>query len=250
MTAIHGISRSSTEDTTPPRPGEHRTTKRSPGRPRVNQASWSGRSTRDEILEVAARLFTEHGFADTTTRQIADTVGIKQASLYYHFADKSSIFGALIAGTTEMAVHFADWLEDQDVDPTTRLYALARFTLDAVLAERWYLRDLYRQSPDGTSIDGLCPYGALRERYLRFATDASAMGTDPEAVAGDLDVVFGLVESVLAQRDWGDASAPRAYAHSVARSCLRLVRAPEPLVSTVESIALDIIERYTVELEG
>ena len=49
------------------------------------------RRTREEILAAAAGLFAERGYAATSTRLIADTVGIRQASLYYHFANKEQI---------------------------------------------------------------------------------------------------------------------------------------------------------------
>lgn len=39
---------------------------------------------RDRVLNVAERLFTERGYAAVTLRDIANELGIKQASLYYH----------------------------------------------------------------------------------------------------------------------------------------------------------------------
>ena len=57
------------------------------GRPRSTPSS-SGTGARDEILDAAAALFAERGYAGTTTRAIAERVGIRQASLYHHFAGK------------------------------------------------------------------------------------------------------------------------------------------------------------------
>jgi AcrR family transcriptional regulator len=42
---------------------------------------------RDLILDVAARLFVEHGYSATSVRQIAEAVGCTEAALYYHFKD-------------------------------------------------------------------------------------------------------------------------------------------------------------------
>jgi AcrR family transcriptional regulator len=53
--------------------------------------------TRERILEVAARLFSERGFAGTSTRDIADALGVTKAALYYHFASKDAILGELVA---------------------------------------------------------------------------------------------------------------------------------------------------------
>lgn len=40
---------------------------------------------REEILDAAAGLFVDRGFEGTSTREIAEAVGIRQASVYYHF---------------------------------------------------------------------------------------------------------------------------------------------------------------------
>ena len=41
-----------------------------------------------EIIEAAARVFAERGFHGATTQDIADVLGIRQASLYYYFPSK------------------------------------------------------------------------------------------------------------------------------------------------------------------
>ena len=217
--------------------------KRTAGRPRAEGKQRAGLSTRDEILEAAATLFTEQGYTDTTTRQIASVVGIRQASLYYHFADKGSILGALLTGTVEPAVHFAEWLDTQPLDAPTKLYALAKYDLDVILQDRWNLHVLYRL-PDAKAERGDTMQAALQEHYLRFATAAAAAGTDPQAVTDDLHLVFGLVESILVQRDWGGGAARHAYADSIARGCLRLVRVPETAFPTIFDIAQRAIAAY------
>ncbi|MBB2203830.1 TetR/AcrR family transcriptional regulator [Gluconacetobacter takamatsuzukensis] len=47
---------------------------------------------RQEILEVAAQLFSERGYKATSIRQIADAVGMMAGSLYYHIQSKESLF--------------------------------------------------------------------------------------------------------------------------------------------------------------
>jgi len=48
------------------------------------------RRRRVEIIEAAARVFAEHGFHGASTQDIADVLGIRQASLYYYFASKEA----------------------------------------------------------------------------------------------------------------------------------------------------------------
>ena len=50
----------------------------------------SRRRRAPEIIEAAARVFAERGFHGATTQDIADVLGIRQASLYYYFSSKEA----------------------------------------------------------------------------------------------------------------------------------------------------------------
>ncbi|WP_292717016.1 helix-turn-helix domain-containing protein, partial [Microbacterium sp. 13-71-7] len=75
----------------------------------------------EQILDAAAHLFVTHGFAGTTTRMIADRVGIRQATLYYHFATKDKIFVSLLETTLLASLDAAVALDRQvaegEIDP-------------------------------------------------------------------------------------------------------------------------------------
>ncbi|GEM_PF-210247 len=58
-------------------------------------------STPERVLDTAAALFWEKGFAATTTRAIAAAVGIRQASLYYHVASKEDLLYQLCASSMD-----------------------------------------------------------------------------------------------------------------------------------------------------
>ena len=53
-------------------------------------------SRRDELLQIAARLFAERGFRNTTVRDIADAAGILSGSLYHHFDSKESMVDEIL----------------------------------------------------------------------------------------------------------------------------------------------------------
>ncbi len=50
----------------------------------------SQRRRAPEIIDAAARVFAEQGFHGATTQDIADVLGIRQASLYYYFSSKEA----------------------------------------------------------------------------------------------------------------------------------------------------------------
>lgn len=51
---------------------------------------------RDRIMDEAATLFLQHGFEGTSLRQLADVVGMKAGSLYYHFSSKDELLTEIL----------------------------------------------------------------------------------------------------------------------------------------------------------
>ena len=66
----------------------------------------SGEKSRRDILDAAARILRRRGYHATTLRTIADAVGIKAGSIYYHFASKDEIIAAVMNDGVD-AVHRA-----------------------------------------------------------------------------------------------------------------------------------------------
>lgn len=53
------------------------------------------RKTRRALLDTAQGLFTERGYAATTTEEIGRRAGVTRGALYYHFRDKGGLFEAV-----------------------------------------------------------------------------------------------------------------------------------------------------------
>ncbi len=79
-------------------------------------------STKNRILEASLHLFAQRGYEGVTVKQIAETVGIKDSSLYKHFPSKQAIFDTLLA---EMNARF---------EKTVAFYRLPQGEIEKVAA--------------------------------------------------------------------------------------------------------------------
>ena len=70
----------------------------------------------------AADLFAKHGYHGTTTRQIAEAVGIRQPSLFHHFATKGRIAAALLDWDLDLALPRVYAIAELPESPAVRLY--------------------------------------------------------------------------------------------------------------------------------
>ena len=70
------------------------------GPPRPHECGAGGRMAGDErrqqILGVAMRLFSQHGFRGTTTKEIAQAAGVSEAMVFRHFATKQELYSAIL----------------------------------------------------------------------------------------------------------------------------------------------------------
>jgi TetR/AcrR family transcriptional regulator len=52
---------------------------------------------KEEILDVATRLFAERGYEGTSMNDVAERVGMRKASLFYHYATKDVLYETVLA---------------------------------------------------------------------------------------------------------------------------------------------------------
>ncbi|TDC77172.1 TetR/AcrR family transcriptional regulator [Micromonospora sp. KC606] len=193
------------------------------GRPRSGARRLPTATAREEILDAAAELFAQRGYAATSTRLIAETVGIRQASLYYHFANKEQILAELLEATVRPSLAYAGELADTDLEPAAALRELVRYDVDVLLGARWNIGILYAL-PEVAS-EPFARFRREREQlrltYRRLVAAASDTTEDTD-ITGDL--VFGLVESVIGMRRDLPVLPPREEVQrAVAAAALRLV---------------------------
>jgi AcrR family transcriptional regulator len=191
------------------------------GRPRSSAPAVTvpgGLPARAQILHAAAALFAEHGYSGTSTRAIAERVGVRQASLYYHFAGKDEILLELLETSVRPSLVFLDALLAHP-DPVAAIHALATIDVGTLLATPHNIGTLY------------LAHEVQQPRFDRFREQrAELLGAYVElasAVAGAAAGPFlgacclQLVEMVIELRR--DGRADDGTAVGLAEACLRVL---------------------------
>ncbi|HKH51326.1 MAG TPA: TetR/AcrR family transcriptional regulator [Mycobacterium sp.] len=215
------------------------------GRPRLTTQRRPGMTARDEILDAAGELFTTLGYTGTSTRTIAEAVGIRQASLYHYFKTKDDILCALLNQTVTPTLTIIDSIASTEpaMSSAEQLHALALFDGRQLLDGRWNLGALYVQ-PElrGAHLE---PFWSDRERlrlhYLALSKDIVADTGVDEAAA---DLPFRLVESLVNM--WHKRPGPdrMKLPEHVADACVRVLGMPDSATPALRARSHLELTRY------
>lgn len=207
-----------------------------PGRPRKVQPD-SELSPRAQILDAAAALFSELGISATSTRAIADRVGIRQASLYYHFSGKDEILIELLTTSVRPSLRFVQRLEamvPNAATPAGALFALARVDVQTLELTPHNIGTLYLL-PE-VQHEKYAPFRyeryELRDSYGRLGAQAASTEVLATVTPGILGaILIQLAEVVIQLRR---QRLPVA-ADAIASSCLRAVGLTGPAISAARA---------------
>ena len=82
-------------------------------------------SVKTTILKEAAALFSKEGYERTSMRKIAEKTGVSKPAIYYHFANKQSLFEELVNTSFEISKKLMKEIANSDRDPIQQLKDLA-----------------------------------------------------------------------------------------------------------------------------
>lgn len=85
---------------------------------------------RNEILDVAERLFGTKGFDNTSTNDILNEIGIARGTLYYHFKSKEDILDAMIERMTGQLVVKAKVISEKKELPVLQRLTMVIMSLN------------------------------------------------------------------------------------------------------------------------
>jgi AcrR family transcriptional regulator len=149
--------------------------KRSPRPPRADNRE-------KDLLDAAARLFAQRGYAATSMRDIGVAIDMLAGSVYYHFPSKEELLVAVYQAGVEQLEDASAEAMSRESDPWQRLEALCRAHLEVVLTDSDYARVLIRVHPDDipSVADRLRELRSRQDERFRAAIDALPLrrGTD------------------------------------------------------------------------
>ena len=162
---------------------------------------------RRDVVDEAARLLDDYGIADLTMRRLARELNVSPGALYWHFADKQELLGAVA---------------DRILEPATRRSNAPDWHLRIGAACR-ALRDALLSHTDGAELvsaslaAGRSP--AALEILAGLAEDAEGAGVDDEqgALAARTIVyyVLGFTADEQSRLQWDAAGADMPAGQSV-----------------------------------
>lgn len=146
-------------------------------------ANNSAALTRENLLEQALTLFSERGYSATGIRDIIQAAGVTQPTLYYHFADKISLFQALIERYYGQSQEQLEAIVASVVGCEARLRTLARQSFAFCVADPRIPRLMFQTyfGPRSPEIDGILD--GLTNRRFRLVVQIMREGMEQQELA-------------------------------------------------------------------
>jgi AcrR family transcriptional regulator len=139
-----------------------------------------------EIIDAAARVFAERGYHGASTQDIADVLGIRQASLYYYFGSKEEALEQVCMLGVEGFVERAAAIVGAPGNAAGRLRALIAAHLAPLGDRRDYVRVFLRERGHLPDV-ARRRVGRLSRRLERLIEGVFAAGIVAGELRADLD---------------------------------------------------------------
>ncbi len=113
---------------------------------------------RNQILDAAMTVFAEKGFHRATTREIAETAGVAEGTIYNYFAGKDDLLIGLMVRLTELESLEGDLTQALDSDSKSALVSMFRYRIGRIVANHNVLQAVLPE---------ILTHPRLRERFYR-----------------------------------------------------------------------------------
>lgn len=190
--------------------------------------------TKHDILVAASRLFWQHGFRGTSTREIATAVGIQQPSLFHFFPNKAAILQELLAISLNDTLEASASAVLGEGSPATRLHEYLRWDLEELHRMPYVLAGVH--SAEVLNAPGFEEWAEKSAQLASNLRELIQQGiTAGEFVQQDLrlaqEAVAGQVLAHISFRAEGLSTDPAAHAREGADFIIRGLGGTPPLAA-------------------
>jgi AcrR family transcriptional regulator len=171
-----------------------------------------GEATRQHLVAIATRLFTERGYEPVSIEAILAETGMSRGSLYHHFAGKEALFTAVLEATEARIAATVMQAARGIIDPVERLRAGCTAWLDLAAADAGVRQIALIDAPSVVGwakwreIDARYAFGLLRAGLATIASTGSLSTKNVDLFAHALLAILSELSLVIA-RSPDDASA-------------------------------------------
>lgn len=170
---------------------------------RITRAN--GEASRRRILDAAAAIAGERGYAGTSISEVSTRSGLPKSSIYWHFADKDALFAAVIEDSYEQ------WLEEFRIRAQARAsspHDLLVHLHDSLASFPAFLRfgQLVILERHEQELSARTKFLEIRRNSLTQLTAifGAATGTEPADAAKLAAVALALVDGAFLARAAGE----------------------------------------------
>lgn len=185
----------------------------------------NGAQTKQQLLEVAGRVFAERGYVRATSKEICELAGANIAAVNYHFGGKDGLYAAVLeeAHSRLVSIDSVAEITQSKASAADKLRLLLRKIVGEVArrdAGAWELRVLSRELLAPTPLmDGMMKNQVVPKKKLVTGMIADILGvppTHPAVSRCTVSIVGPCVFLLVANPEWQKKIFPTLFADTEA----------------------------------
>ena len=158
---------------------------------------------RKELLDKCFDLFANRGYANVTTRQIAEELGVSTGTLYHYFSNKQTLFVQLVEQISLQDVAILQSI-DRGLDIVAKIRELGRVLLENeeyIIKQAAIWDNFYQQeSASAIAVEGSFVFKEADKRYERALLELLELN-DPQVAKFIWTLVDGILYKQIGDRD-------------------------------------------------
>jgi len=185
------------------------------------------------ILQAATVLFSQNGFKETATADLAKMIGVAEGTVFYHFKNKKKLFLAVLGQTREMILNeFETYMGQKQFDSgmdmveqavSFHLYLAGKMENQFLLLHRYYPYQMAEVFPECRS-----HLEAIYDCLVNIYEDAIEAGQkdgsiEPMPLRKTALIIFSMVDGVVRFKTYNLYNA-NALFNEMVSACKRILQ--------------------------